>query len=127
MKGLKVSENLICEVLNLKPTQEFNYSIEDNQILISDFGEQLFEINIYEFAFKCKEWALDNCWIITNMPLLTEKKWRYTSVRLSRFCNAGKDRYLCGIYRNGRIEATTEIEAIFKACEWVLKEAKNNI
>ena len=59
------------------------------------------------------------------MPMLTEKKWRNTSVRLSHFYSAGKDRYLDGIYHNGRIEADTETEAIFKACEWILtKDSK---
>ena len=74
---------------------------------------------------KCKEWALDNRWIISTMPMLTEKKWRNTSVRLSHFYSAGKDRYLDGIYHNGRIEADTETEAIFKACQWILdKDSK---
>ena len=77
-------------------------------------------INIYELAHKCKEWALDNRWIISTMPMLTEKKWRNTSVRLSHFYSAGKDRHLDGIYHNGRIEADTETEAIFKACQWIL-------
>ena len=130
-----ISKELLSVVLGI-PLAHIRYN--DTTNLYKIFKEDLFnwsdgsygrwsnlEVNIYELAHKCKEWALDNRWIISTMPMLTEKKWRNTSVRLSHFYSAGKDRYLDGIYHNGRIEADTETEAIFKACEWILtKDSK---
>ena len=127
-----ISKELLSEVLE----NEVPYQVKVHKIIIKnnslnyfynskDNRGGLFEaneyINIYELANKCKEWALDNSWIISTVPMLTEKKWRNTSVRLSHFYSAGKDRYLDGIYHNGRIEANTETEAIFKACEWIME------
>ena len=132
-----ISKELLSKVLE----NEVPYQVKVHKIIIKnnslnyfynskDSGGGLFEaneyINIYELAHKCKEWALDNRWIISTMPMLTEKKWRNTSVRLSHFYSAGKDRYLDGTYHNGRIEADTEIEAIFKACQWILDKDKDS-
>jgi len=79
--------------------------------------------NIYELAHKVKEWAFDNKYIITCSPLITELKWKKHSVRLTHFYLASKDRAIYDEFgSNGRIEANTEVEAIFKAGEWVLKE-----
>ena len=131
-----ISKELLSKVLE----NEVPYQVKVHKIIIKnnslnyfynskDSGGGLFEaneyINIYELAHKCKEWALDNRWIISTMPMLTEKKWRNRSVRLSHFYSAGKDMYLDGISHNGRIEADTETEAIFKACDYILKELSN--
>ena len=78
-------------------------------------------INIYELAHKCKEWALDNRYIITTMPNLTEKKWRNTSIRLLHFYSSRKDRHIQQHHPDNRFEGDTEAEAVFKACEWILK------
>ena len=131
-----ISKELLSKVLD----NEVPYQVKVHKIIIKnnslnyfynskDSRGGLFEaneyINIYELAHKCKEWALDNRWMICTMPMLTEKKWGNTSVRLSHFYSAGKDRYLDGIYHNGRIEANTETEAIFRACQWILdKDSK---
>ena len=60
MKDLKISIELISSVL-VKETRHLTYDtiyVEDNFIIFSYEGEYQFEVNIYEFAFKCKEWAL---------------------------------------------------------------------
>ena len=108
MKDLKISEELICEVLGLDPTSGFNYSIEDNQIVVSNLGEQLFEVNIYEFAFKCKEWALTKGYFIYSTNELSFIK-SFSLETIETFSN-GKD---------------TEIECILKACEWILENKDN--
>ena len=106
MKNLKISTELICEVLKIKPTSEFNYYIEDNYIIISDFGEQLFNISIYEFAFKCKEWARDKYDITISSALYKNyaKSW-----------NIDKDK---------SYTAKTEVEVIIEACNWILGQNK---
>jgi len=69
-----------------------------------------YSINIYELAHKCKEWALD---YVDNIG----------SGRDKSKLNVG----WC-ICNNGEIQeyAKTEIEAIFKACQWILDNKDNN-
>ena len=59
MKDLKLSKELIEEVMKDKGTFE---TININKKELSTFGvlgHHIFSINIYEFAFKCKEWILN--------------------------------------------------------------------
>lgn len=65
-------------------------------------------INIYEFAFKCKEWAYKNKYDIWSIT------WGVVE-----FQNNEKN------YGTKRITKDTEIEAIIKACEYILKELSN--
>ena len=118
-----ISKELLSAVYPIDETAETYVGIQESTGRVMWFGKEYndcrSEIDIHRVAHKCKEWALDNRWMICTMPMLTEKKWRNTSVRLSHFYSAGKDRYLDGIYHNGRIEA------IFKACQWILdKDSK---
>lgn len=64
-------------------------------------------INIYEFAFKCKEWALTKGYFIYSTNELSFIK-TFSLETIETFSN-GKD---------------TEIECILKACEWILKDIK---
>lgn len=66
-------------------------------------------INIYELAYKCKEWALNNGYEIYS------KQDGFCGIGLS-----GGDDY--GVYWDYVFYADAEIEAIFKACEWIRKE-----
>ena len=64
-------------------------------------------INIYEFAFKCKEWALTKGYFIYSANELSFIK-TFLLETIETFSN-GKD---------------TEVECIIKACEWILKDIK---
>lgn len=74
--------------------------------------------NIYELAHKCKEWAF-------NQKLLDRKPDIYSG--LWKGISSGRTMYRCILFlsiKRGKekFEADTEPEAIFKACEWILKE-----
>ena len=60
MRDLKISKKLIKNVLE-KETEnlpdDFTFNIMNNSILFADEKGYLFKVNIYEFAFKCREWA----------------------------------------------------------------------
>lgn len=112
MKNLKISNELVVSVLaeeteNL--TYDFISDVEDNYIIFSDDGECMFEVNIYEFAFKCKEWARDKYDITISSALYKNyaKSW-----------NIDKDK---------SYTAKTEVEVIIKACEWVVKNLEEKI
>ncbi len=108
MKNLKISIELVSSVL-VKETRHLTYDtiyVEDNFIIFSYDGEYQFEVNIYEFAFKCKEWAMDKYDITISSSLYKNyaKSW-----------NIDKDK---------SYTAKTEVEVIIKACEWILDDIK---
>jgi len=66
-------------------------------------------INIYELAHKCKEWARD-----IGFTFKIE------------FSKRGVSLMFYGDIKNPYNVADTEPEAIFKACEWILKQEPKN-
>lgn len=115
---MKISKELLSEVLSYK----LSYKIKVHKIIvrtgtlnyfynIKDSYGGLFEanayINIYELAFKCKEWASE---LDYEMESAT---YRY---------NKGGYCFVSTFLNNTRFEARTEVEAIFLACEYILKE-----
>ena len=124
MKDLKLSKELIKNVLAEETENlsgEFTFNINANYILFADEGECLFEMNIYEFAFKCKEWALDKGYTIeshTNRSFISKYNREYFSVaKIFKETDS---------MRINTIDEITEIKAIIKACEWILKEINEN-
>ena len=100
-----ISKELLSEVLNNKKIllSKNDLLIEDNVLLFDNKCNYLVNINLYELAHKCKEWA---------------KQKEYWSI-------SGYDEgYFCMLHDmpdNRFFYAETELEAIFKACEWILK------
>lgn len=109
MKDLKISKELLSEVLNLNITyiERCNNSII-YKISVYDREE---EINIYELAHKCKEWVLKQGYRI----IINYSKDIKVGIRILK---SGKY-----VYSN---ENKSEVEAIVKACEWMLKEQNND-
>lgn len=109
MKDLEISKELIKTVLQKETetlSKDFNFTIDEDYIEISDDGEIQFEYCIYKFAFKCKEWARDKYNITISSALYSDyaKSW-----------NVDKDK---------SYTAKTEVEVIIKACEWLLENIK---
>ena len=79
-------------------------------------------INIYEFAFKCKEWILSqknkDCFYIADQFSLNIES------------QMGVIKYFwCVLLKNNlrvspEFKADSEIEAIIKACNWILENNK---
>ena len=119
MKDLKISKELLSEVLNYEV--DVFLGINKNEIdytCCRDENEGYIDIsiNIYEFAFKCKEWAYKNfkimlishytgqCYINGDLSPLILNWWNNT--------------------KSYQIESDTETEAIIKACNWILEQNK---
>ncbi len=71
-------------------------------------------INIYELAHKCKEWALSKGYALVSYGkecFLYETEELYD---VSEQLNEWSEWF----------EANTEVEAIFNACQWILKQNK---
>ena len=121
MRDLEISKELLIEILGSEYKQRLVdwFQIEDDNFLrtyydcgsYDDKGRPTglgLEINIYEFVFKCKEWARDKYNITISSALYSNyaKSW-----------NVDKDK---------SYTAETEAEVIIKACEWILKNKAND-
>jgi hypothetical protein len=92
-----ISKELITQVLNLKRVDEIY--VEDNLIYFCELNEG---INIYELAYKCKEWAYEFGYQLASYPT--------------------GEIYMCRDPHNNNVyvSGSSEPEAIFKACQWIL-------
>ena len=118
MKDLKISKELLGEVLGYEV--DAFLGISENEIDYTcckdkDIGYEDISINIYEFAFKCKEWAKSKDYYIlsgyddTNIPVSLINH------------HYGEGGCSCDKY----FETNTEPEAVFKACQWILEQRIN--
>ena len=115
MKDLKISKELIKAVLKKETetlSKDFNFTINEDYIEFSDDGEMQFEYCIYKFAFKCKERAKNKEYIVHSSPT---QKIEHTAIVQSFDINKF-------YYGENQFYALTEVEAIIKACEWILSE-----
>lgn len=106
---MEINKELIKNVL-VKETEnlsdDFTFNIKDNYILFVDESESQFEVNIYEFAFKCKKWARD----------------KYdTTISSSLYKNYAKS---WNIDKDKSYTAKTEVEVIIEACNGILEQQK---
>ena len=108
MKDLKISKELLEEVLGYEV--DAFLGITENEIDYTccrdkNIGYEDISINIYEFAFKCKEWLFNNK---IDFTIWTTDKYRFYS-----------EKYHLDI------ESYTEVELIIKACEYILGNKEN--
>ena len=115
MRDLKISTELASAVLGFNVVYIESCENRDNIIGIwADMNTKpIKEINIYEFAFKCKEWAFKNKYKIQSQISESNKGH-------SHITKKNDDCWAKGFFEN------TEIEAIIKASEYVLKELNEN-
>ena len=133
MKDLKISKELIKNVL-VKETEnlsdEFTFSIKDNYILFADEGECQFEVNIYEFAFKCKEWALINGYLVMSGNCETFKetnKYYDSHDNISILYTYASVRKIGTLRNEIELRGDSEAELIIKACNWILEMSNEKI
>ena len=152
MKDLKISKELIKNVL-VKETEnlsdDFTFDIIDNYIIFADDGECMFEVNIYEFVFKCKKWAYKQ---EIGKPCIGQHLMYGINI-ITKYCdneylatidngkdlNCSLDFYGLSAMHNSSVVqfnykaqtvkdicfyANTEPEAVFKACEWIVEQNK---
>ena len=119
-----ISKELLSEVLNI---EIIDYSIDTSQVRINQLWHEdtplnrelelfntiygcMHSINIYELAHKCKEWAYSKHGYLLNSRRTFKTKY------LLGYCEVVKD---CEFYYSEY--SNTEVEAIFKACQWILE------
>lgn len=108
-----ISAGLLSEVLGKNILGHQTVVDKDNEIftIAKEIGECEY-INIHELAHKCKEWA-------------NKKGFILKSSTLEYFADCDIKTINNNDYEpNPYMTDKTESEAIFKACEWILKENK---
>ena len=117
-----ISKELLSEVFGREVSEIKNTCTDKEIVIIAYFDgfRQAFTSNIYELAFKCKEWALSEGYIIEVGVHPTIKKDRSDR---DYFYKITTDRGQRLISKFVEI-IKTEHEAIFLACEYILKETK---
>ena len=130
-----ISKELLSEVLELEMN---NYPIvtftsNNSYITLSHRGlvSADIRINIYELAYKCKEWAKSNLFSYMNIGTISETR---AKLDLRTKFNFGIWRgYSCNVVtideRHRTLHSTkcyeSETESIFKACQWILDNKVN--
>ncbi len=99
-----ISEKLLSKILRA-PIQEFKINNEGNIdfVFLGTYDEWKV-INIHELAHMCKEWAY-------NKGIAIDSCFQTAVIHLDKPIE---------------IKASTEPEAIFQACEWILDKEKEN-
>lgn len=103
-----ISKELLSEVLKINQIDDI-YT-EDNTLYFCELNKG---INIYELAHKCKMWALSKGYYLRAEQGINYKDNEMWSCFLNKDMNDGASFV---DYWN-----ISEIEAIFKACEWLLE------
>ena len=130
MRDLEISKELLSEVLKLEVVKHSLFNKSNNSFNITymqsedSLKSSWMPINIYEFAFKCKEWILNqknkDCFYIADQFSLNIES------------QMGVIKYFwCVLLKNNsrvspEFKADSELEAILKACEFILKEINEN-
>ena len=124
MKNLKLSTELASSVLGLNVVYIESCEHRDNIIGIwTDINTKpIEEINIYEFAFKCKEWAYNQGFEIITYNLYSKDNFKVVCCPIDEVDNFSEIVSSCNTF--SWFNLPTEVEAIIKACNWILEETK---
>lgn len=111
---IEISKELLSEVIG-KEIREF--AIEKNELryILEDDNNsipELYYINIYELAHKCKEWAFDSFYLSIITFKINDDLYKCEIADIKDSLGEWSNKY------SFRID--NEIKAIFKACEWIL-------
>lgn len=120
MKELKISKELIKAGLQKETetlSKDFNFIINEDYIEFSDDGEMQFEYCIYKFAFKCKEWAFANFYLSIIIFKVKDNVYKCEIANISDYLGEWTTKY--------SFRADSELDAMFKACEWILENKDN--
>ena len=124
--SIEISRELVSAVLGLNVVYTESCEHRDGIVGIwTDINSKpIEEINIYEFAFKCKEWAINKGYQIIS-GLSDEPAYRSSDekayAKINHYSGDSIDNLKC---KYKIIMANTEVEAVINASEYALKEIK---
>ena len=102
-----VSKELLSEMFGWD-IKFVNPRVNDNEISFVEYNGNVDSFNVYYVAHKCKDWAfVKHDYIISSYNKGSESVATFYNKDFGVFCSE------------------TEPEAIFKACEYILKQLSN--
>lgn len=128
-----INKELISVALRMYPqysstdecTGNIQYRTGTNVVHFEVNSNSMQQINIYELAHKCKEWALtQECSIESTFRHTIGLAWVVYTIKYNgydRFGNKREHTYKQEFYSD------TEPNSIFVACQWVLDSSIGNI
>ena len=133
---LVTEKDLLCEVLNLTINdvltdkdsmyEYFDVEHEDSgSYIIARLNIGYKSINIYELAHKCKEWAWKNEFLIRSRSTFGSG-FEFGYCEIEHIHDGWTDEFFTKKLLNKYENSITEPEAILKACQWILKNKRNN-
>lgn len=103
-----ISKKLLDELLSVNATKiKLHPTIPT---LVQFFDKHWKSTDVFSLAYQCKVWAFNKGYIVSS-GINSERRWWADFVTIEEFPD---------IY--GTYVEDSESEAIFKACEWILKE-----
>lgn len=116
LSNIKISKELLSEVLGinsilmgpiLEPENKIGYLVYGSQNTLQEIRSNHKQINIYELAHKCKEWAFKQGYsYLGNKGLINIYSKTETIVAIM----------------DENVVNWFDVYIDFKACEWILKE-----
>ena len=107
-----ISKELLSEILD---EDILRFSVDDSEIIyIVRYDNTDSFINIYELAHKCKEWAHKEGYNLSTKL--------YDNTHYAKVYKDNQANYFSVEYE----PAISDVKAVFKACEWILKEQDVN-
>lgn len=118
---MKIPIKLIEEVLKIGPNQIEKVIVILNNILYGERKNLFAKINIYEFGFLCKTWAIHKNYQIISANfdeqfMRRDDELAYCVIKFYTGDDVHRE------YKDMYFMANTEIEAIIKVCIWILKQ-----
>lgn len=117
-----ISKELLGKVLEigpimmnpiLEPGNRVGYLVYGSQNTLQEVKNNHKQINLYELAHKCKEWAI-------KIDYKIESHIHFINKRIIGVASFNTQDNTTKFF-----QADTEPEAIFKACQWILEQRSN--
>lgn len=114
------SKELMSKVLDREVLQ---YANGHYDFILNGITHTSYPMNIHELAHKCKEWAYEKGYELSSWKTKKEKNREYgvSSWNDKMTLNIG---WICSTGLHYTF-SETEPDAIFKACDYILKELSN--
>ena len=112
-----ISDELLKEILGDIVTK--NVQISPSKLLFKESRAMIDTshiINIHELAHKCKDWAWNKDFVLESFPITFDGETMDARVNVTK--GKANSLFLSSDY----FDESTEPEAIFKACEWILSQ-----
>ena len=126
MRDLEISKELLSEVLKLEVVKHSLFNKSNNSFNITymqsedSLKSSWMPINIYEFVFQCREWAWNNF----RLNIFIEKHSFDLYEASVKVCSLSSGLGPYNSFIDCYKRENTEIEAIVKACECIMKKVK---